>query len=296
MSAQEFLIFTNDNCTGCNRCISACTVPEANIAVMEDGKNKIYIDGAKCINCAQCIEACPHNARDYLDDTDTFFQQLDHGGSVSVLVAPAARANFPELDRLMGALKTLGIKAVYDTSFGADICTWAYLRYIEKNNKQGLISQPCPAVVNYIEKHDPDLLPMLIPVHSPMMCAAVYMRKYAGVTGDIAFLSPCIAKKNEIEDPNTKNAIQYNITYRKLAKALQERGIEYRRSAAVGFDNPRHGLGAVYSMPGGLRVNVARHVPDAWVYQVEGQPKVKYFLDQYAVNPPAAPSPCWWIF
>lgn len=282
MSKQDYLIFTNDNCTGCNRCIAACTVPEANIAKVEDGKNKITIDGQKCINCGQCIEACPHNARDYIDDTDRFLARIEQGTPVSLLVAPAARVNFPDLERLLGALKGMGAGTIYDTSFGADICTWAYIRHLQKTNQRGMISQPCPAVVNYIEKHDSALLSKLAPIHSPMMCGAVYMRKYKNLTGEIAFLSPCIAKKNEIADPNTGNLIQYNVTFQKLAKALQAKGIDYRRATPYAFDNDPHGLGAIYSMPGGLRVNVARYVPDAWVYQVEGQPEIKEFLDEYA--------------
>ena len=41
--------------------------------------------------------------------------------------------------------------------FGADICTWAHLRYLEKNPGKKLISQPCAAVVNYVQRHKPDL-------------------------------------------------------------------------------------------------------------------------------------------
>ncbi|MDL2252905.1 methyl-accepting chemotaxis protein [Ruminococcaceae bacterium OttesenSCG-928-I18] len=281
MQDQGNLIYTNDNCTGCNRCITACVVPEANVSKMEGGKSKIYVDGAKCINCGQCILACPHNARDYLDDTDLFLQRLASGAKISVLVAPAARPNFPDLPKLMGALKQLGVYKIYDTSFGADICTWAYLRDIVGNQHAGYISQPCPAVVNYVEKHNPSVANRLMPVHSPMMCAAIYMRKYAGVDGEIAFLSPCIAKKSEISDENTQGMIQYNVTFKKLAEALAAKGIQYRSAAPVDFDNEEHGLGAVYSMPGGLRVNVERHIPDAWVYQVEGQPKVTHFLNEY---------------
>lgn len=285
---QHDLIFTNENCTGCNRCISACVVEDANISLMENGKNKIHIDGQKCIKCGKCIEACPHDARDFLDDTDMFLEKLDRGAKVSLLVAPSARANFSDLPRLLGALKKMGVQSVYDTSFGADITTWAYLRYLQKSGKQGGISQPCPAVVNYIEMHEPALVSSLVPVHSPMMCAAIYMRKYAGVNGDIAFLSPCIAKHDEITDKNTGAMVQYNVTFSKLAKALKARGIDYRNAQPLSFDNPAHGLGSVYSMPGGLRVNVERHVPDAWVYQIEGQPKVKKFLNSYAQQPPAA--------
>jgi iron only hydrogenase large subunit-like protein len=55
-------------------------------------------------------------------------------------------------------LKQLGVKYIFDTSFGADICTWAYLKYITESGRAGLISQPCPAVVNYVEKHEPELI------------------------------------------------------------------------------------------------------------------------------------------
>ena len=45
----------------------------------------------------------------------------------------------------------MGAKRIISVSFGADITTWAYINYITKNQFTGGISQPCPAVVNYIE-------------------------------------------------------------------------------------------------------------------------------------------------
>ncbi|MDL2238137.1 methyl-accepting chemotaxis protein [Christensenellaceae bacterium OttesenSCG-928-K19] len=274
-------IFTNDHCTGCNRCITACTVPEANIAVLENDKNKIYVDGTKCINCAMCIKACPHGARDYNDDTTLFFDRLAQGKEISLIVAPAIRSNFLDYEKLLGLFRKLGVKNIYDTSFGADICTWAYLTYIQQNNATGMVSQPCPAVVNYIEKHEPELIPKLAPLHSPAMCCAVYMKKYKKIPGEYAFLSPCIAKKDEFTDKNTGNLVQYNVTYQKLVEELKRRGLDYKSCAPSGFDNDKHELGCLYPMPGGLKVNVLKAVPNAWVYQVEGQPEVKHFLNSY---------------
>ena len=71
---------------------------------------------------------------------------------VYVLAAPAFRTNFPGWERVLGMLRKMGVKACYDVSFGADICTWGHLKYYEKEKVNGLISQPCPVMVNYAER------------------------------------------------------------------------------------------------------------------------------------------------
>lgn len=274
-------IFTNENCVGCNLCISKCPCDEANVALLEDGLNKIHIDGEKCIVCGECIRSCTHNAREYSDDTEQFFHDLKLGKQISVIAAPALRSNVRDWPRLLGYLKSIGINTVFDTSFGADICTWAYLRYITANNSDGLISQPCPAIVNYIERYANELLPRLAPIHSPAMCTAVYMKKYKNIPGNYAFLSPCVAKHDEFSDQNTNGLVQYNVTYKKLLDYLYANGIDYSRSPTAQYDNEAHGLGAVYSSPGGLRVNVEQYVSGKWIYQIEGQPHACRFLDEY---------------
>ena len=59
----EALVYTNENCVGCNKCISACPVLTANRAVEENGMNKIVVDGSQCISCGACFDACAHGAR-----------------------------------------------------------------------------------------------------------------------------------------------------------------------------------------------------------------------------------------
>ena len=174
----EALVYTNDNCVGCNKCISACPVLTANRAVEEKGKNKIIVDGSQCISCGACFDACAHNARSYNDDTERFFEDLKKGEKISLLLAPAFLANYPrEYATVLGGLKKLGVNRIISISFGADITTWGYVKYITEHNFTGGISQPCPAVVGYIEKYLPELLPNLMPVHSPMMCGAIYVKK-----------------------------------------------------------------------------------------------------------------------
>jgi len=274
-------IFTNEHCVGCNQCISKCPCDEANVAEIVDGKHVIHIDDDKCIVCGECIRSCTHDARDYQDDTARFLTDLKAGKKIPILFAPALRSNVREWPQLLGYLKSIGASVIYDVSFGADICTWAHIRYITKNNATGLVTQPCPCIVNYVEHYTPNLLDRMSPIHSPAMCMAVYMKQYKGIQGPYAFLSPCIAKMDEFRDPNCGGIVGYNVTYRKLVGYLDSKGIKWRNSAPADCDNDAHGLGSIYSMPGGLRVNVEQYVPDQWIFQIEGQPHTSHFLSEY---------------
>lgn len=102
------LVYTNDKCIGCNKCIRACYCEGACIAVEQDGIQSIDVDPAKCIGCGACIDACQHNARAFYDDTERFFADLQKGESISLLVAPAFRANYmDEYEKVLGGLKRL---------------------------------------------------------------------------------------------------------------------------------------------------------------------------------------------
>lgn len=272
-------VYINDKCVGCNKCISVCPVLTANVAVEENGVQRIEVNSRQCINCGSCIDACEHGAREFSDDTERFFADLKAGKPISVLVAPAFEANYPgEYERVLGGLKSLGVRHIISVGFGADITTWAYINYIQKNKFYGGISQPCPAVVNYIENYRPELIKYLMPVHSPMMCAAIYAKKYMGITDSLAFISPCIAKKNEIEDPNTNGLVSYNVTFDGLMRYVREHKVS---GAPVREETP-HGLGAVYPMPGGLKENVAWFCgEDVLVRQIEGEKHVYEFLEEY---------------
>ena len=271
------LVYTNDQCTGCNKCVRECPVLTANVAI-EAGK--VLVDSEKCIACGACFDACPHGARDYIDDTEAFFDDLAAGKQISIILAPAFLANYPaEYQRVLGYLKQKGVNHVCSVSFGADITTWGYLKYITENNFTGGISQPCPAVVSYVEKYIPQLLPKMMPVHSPMMCTAIYMKKYMNVTDDIAFISPCIAKKAEITDPNCKGYVKYNVTFEKLMEKI---GRDYQNSQPY-TDELEYGLGSLYPMPGGLRENVEHFLgKEQVVRQVEGEHEAYEYLRQYA--------------
>ena len=83
------LVYTNDKCIGCNKCIRECSCMGACIATEENGKARIIVDEEKCIACGACIDACEHNAREFNDDTERFFDDLKKGVKISILLAPA---------------------------------------------------------------------------------------------------------------------------------------------------------------------------------------------------------------
>lgn len=270
------MIYTNEKCIGCNKCIRSCPSVIANVAV----EGRIEVNPDVCIACGACFDHCEHGARDFLDDTEAFLADLKAGKKYSVIVAPAFIANYPkEYKKIFGYLKALGVQHIYPVSFGADITTWTYIRYIKETGRTGMISQPCPAVVNYIEKYQPELISLLVPLHSPMMDEAIYLKEYQGVKEELVFLSPCIAKKAEITDENTRGYVKYNVTFKKLMEAL---GDKYR-SAREADEESGYGLGARYPKPGGLRECVHFFLGNQTaVLQVEGEEEAYRFLKEYA--------------
>ena len=278
---KEIITTDEERCLGCNKCIRNCPVFGANSSYHVNGQNKVKINEEMCIRCGKCIEICDHSARRYVDDTERFFADLKRGKRLTVIAAPAVRTNFPEYKRLLGYLRKLGVNVIYDVSFGADITTWAYLKAIKEKNLKSIIAQPCPAIVNYIEKYESELVKDLSPIHSPMLCTAIYLKKYKKIEDDIAFLSPCIAKIDEINDINTRGYVKYNVTYKKLSEYLEKNNVKLSNYEEKEFEDIGCRLGFLFSRPGGLRENVESRVKDAWVRQVEGVDHAYEYLKQY---------------
>jgi len=210
------------------------------------------------------------------------FDDLSRGKSLSVIVAPAFYLHYPDTyKKVFGYLKKLGVKKFYSVSFGADITTWGYLNYIKQKGTKGHIAQPCPSIVSYIEKNQPELLSHLIPIQSPMMCTAIYLRKYLKVQDELVFLSPCIAKKYEIESPRGLGMIGYNVTYPKLMQRIAKDRVSLPSQPEVDCEI-EYSMGALYPKPGGLRENVAFYMgPDVFVKQVEGEYLAYDYLKGY---------------
>jgi len=279
------LIYTGiSSCNNCSKCIHECPVLKSNVLTMDgDGKYKICVDDKECILCGMCLDICVHNSRYYKDDCNDFFENLKKGKEISVIVAPAFYLNYPnEYKNIFGYLRSIGVKNFYPVSFGADITTWGYLNYMETKSV-GLITQPCPTVVMHIEKHYPELLSNLVPVQSPMMCTAIYLKKYKNVTEELAFLSPCISKKIEIESERGLGLIKYNVTFKRLA--VHFNNINFKDFPEVD-EELEHGMGSLFPMVGGLQENIQYYLgPEAMIMKVDGTHRANNFLKVFAAEP-----------
>ncbi len=279
------MIYTNDNCIGCNKCIFECPVIGANVSVYEHGQNRILVNEKKCIHCGHCLSACTHNAREYRDDTEAFFEALSAGKNISIAVAPSFYINYPEkAKKVLGYLRYLGAKKIYDVGYGADIATYCHLKYFEKKAKTpeqcpAFLSKSCPAIVNYAECCVPEAIESIIPIHSPVICLGIYVHKYLGDQSEIAFVSPCVSKKDEIESPTTGGVINYNVTFKHLMQYLENIVLDdyYAES-----DLEPIGLGELFPIAGGFKEYIETFLTkDEVVLRTEGLPGRHEELHEY---------------
>lgn len=266
-----------DKCVNCHACIRACPVHFCN-----DGSgDHVKINDEMCIGCGECIKACTHAARLPIDDFSKFMQDLKNRKRIIAVVAPAVAARFPnEYLNLNGWLKSLGVEAFFDVSFGAELTVQSYLDHITSNKPECVIAQPCPAVVNYIQIYHPELIPHLAPADSPMLHTVRMIREYYKdyASAAIAIISPCMAKRREFDETGLGD---YNVTIGAIQNYLREKNVRLSAFPQVDYSNPPAERAVLFSTPGGLLQTVKRWVPEAadFTRKIEGPKTVYHYLD-----------------
>ena len=266
-----------EKCVNCNQCIRVCPARYCNDGGSDD---HIGLNFDRCIGCGACIRACTHGAREIIDDTEVFLRDLQRGKKMIAVVAPAVVANFPnKYLHLNTWFKSLGVEAVFDVSFGAELTVKTYLEHIQKNKPRLVIAQPCPAIVTYIQIYRPELIPYLAPAHSPMLHTVQMVKEFFPQFRNhkVAMISPCVAKKREFEETRLGD---YNVTMAKLDDYLNDNHISLTRFEPSDYDNPPAERAVLFSNPGGLMRTAMREVPgiEEKIRKIEG-PGVYHYLD-----------------
>ncbi|MCR4735519.1 MAG: EAL domain-containing protein [Treponema sp.] len=261
---EKGLVYTNDKCTGCNRCVSQCSILGTNISRLKNKRMRIIIDSKKCVHCGKCINECLHNARDYTDDTDLFFKALSLGIKFSLVID----SSFYELYgkkayNILGYLKSLGVEKIYNSAFGMEISIWCHIKYLKEHlndpaDTKAFIAQNCSALVNMITMYYPYLRRRIIPVQSAAMCTAIYAKKYLHDENEIIFLGPCISKKDDFNQPDKQGIVNYNMTYNHFMKNIEN--IDISNFYAEAELNPI-GLGNITEWSGGLKEVISYFFP-----------------------------------
>ena len=176
-----------------------------------------------CVNCGQCVQACPTGALTIRDDTQIVWHTFaDPAKTVIAQVAPAVRITLAEAlgeppgsistGRMVTAMKRIGFHTVFDTDFTADLTILEegteLLSRIKNDGVLPMITSCCPAWIKFCETFYPGNIPNLSTCKSPQaMFGALLKTYYAEKIGkapeDILSVSvmPCTAKKYEEKRP-----------------------------------------------------------------------------------------------
>jgi len=246
-----------EKCINCYACIVICPVKYC----MNGSGKKLLINHDICIGCGNCINACTHKARTLIDDTGRFMDDLKQGKKIIAVAAPAVASFFSDhFLNLNGWLKSLGVKAFFDVSLGAELTVMSYIDYIKEKNPRMVISQPCPAIVTFIEIYHPELLPYLAPADSPILHIIKLVKQYYPEYKDhkVAVISPCIAKRREYDETSMGD---YNVTMIALKNLLDDQKIKLSSFPQVEYTGVSAERAAGFPIPGGLLDTAERFEP-----------------------------------
>jgi iron-only hydrogenase group A len=198
-----------------------------------------------------------------------------------VQVAPAVRASIGEafgavgknyIKKLYALLRRLGFKAVFDTSFGADVtimeeATEFEHRLLQHTGPLPLITTCCPAWVDFMEKFHGDMIEHFSSCKSPheivgVLSKTYYAQKMGIDPSKIVMVSvmPCTAKKYEIYRSREMFASGYQdidvvLCTRELARMIKQAGIDFKALPDEESDSilgEYAGAGVIFGTTGGV--------------------------------------------
>lgn len=263
----------------CKRCYSCVRECPATAIRVENGQAVVIQE--RCISCGHCVKVCSQKAKKVLSEKEKVLFDFIPSYKTVAIFAPSLAASFPDnYSKIPAALRKIGFNKVCETAFGADLISQLYKEEFEKVDGKTIISSPCPAIINYIEKYFVDLVPNLAKIVSPMIAMGRYLKSTMGDDIKVVFIGPCIAKKSEYTDSEVSDGIDAVLTFSELKEIFDELNIDIDTLNDENFDPPYANLGKSFPLTGGLlkTADIPSDVLARNVIVVDGKDKVKHII------------------
>ena len=279
-----------EKCILCGKCVRVCEEVQGVCAIDFAGRGSkatvctAFDEGlnvSSCINCGQCIRVCPTGALREQSSVKEVMSALRDPQKIAVIQhAPAVSVTIgeefgikPGVDVagvLTAALRRLGFKKVFDTSYSADLTIMEEASELVHRVKTGgvlpMMTSCSPGWIKFVEQYYPDMIDNLSTCKSPQQMLGAMIKSYFARKENLepskifsVSIMPCTAKKFEITRPEMSehgvSDIDAVLTTRELARMIRMHGLDLANIEPEEPDTPfgeRSTAGKLFGATGGV--------------------------------------------